>query len=53
MKSPHLLFYLLQFIWIHDEGHGHINVPHEVNSEADCTVDDHTVTYLPCRKKNK
>lgn len=28
-----------------------LNVPREVISEAACTVNDHTVTYLPCRKK--
>ncbi len=33
--------------WQHD----HINIPRDVNSEADHTADDHTVTCLSCRKK--
>ncbi len=41
----------MQLIWIHGKSTAILNVPHEVISEADCTVDDHTVTYFPCRKK--
>lgn len=54
-RTKSLRFIVLSFALYGDTGwtRYHIKVPHEVNSEADCTSDDHRVTYLPCRKKKE